>query len=198
MEDRQTTQIPVHSPSLGELFFFFLSGIISSVPFTLTVDQFAASYLIVLPDSVAILVSAVVIAPFLEEFAKAFPLLYRHGETQRSIFILGLLVGLGFGVFEFFGYVFLLGVPFYLRLPAVFFHAASASIIAYGIATKRAVEFYFIAVVLHFVINLSAFFPFLGDLTQIGPWSFGTFLATAATYILSWQLYLRTTTKVIN
>jgi len=50
--------------------------------------------------SVALLI--VILAPFIEELAKVFPLFYRHGETERSLVTLGLLIGLGFGVAEFF------------------------------------------------------------------------------------------------
>ena len=50
------------------------------------------------------------IAPFIEELAKVFPLFYRHGETERSIVMLGILIGLGFGITEFVLYVAVLGV----------------------------------------------------------------------------------------
>ena len=36
-----------------------------------------------------------VLAPFIEELAKVFPLFYRHGETQRSLVTLGLLDWVG-------------------------------------------------------------------------------------------------------
>jgi RsiW-degrading membrane proteinase PrsW (M82 family) len=76
-----------------------------------------------------------------EEVAKVFPLFYRHGETERSIFNLGVLVGLGFGVTEFALYVFTLNAFFIFRLPGIIFHASSAGITAYGIAKKKPVLF---------------------------------------------------------
>ena len=119
-----------------------------------------------------LLVSVVIVSPFVEEFAKAFPLLYRHGETERSIFTLGLLVGLGFGLVEFFIYVFVLNVPVVYRLGGVLFHTASTSITAYGIAKGRAASFYLVSVVLHFSNNFFAFVFSLADTTvQVGPWS---------------------------
>ena len=141
----------------------------------------------------AFLLSAVIFAPFIEEFAKAFPLFYRHGETQRSIFTLGFLVGLGFGVVEFFIYVFVLNVPFEFRLPGIFFHAATTSIIAYGVATKRTLWFYLIAVFLHFSLNFAAFLNRTGS---YGDLSFVLAYAIAAsTFFLSWRLFLRTSEK---
>lgn len=132
MQEDSKVSITLHKPGLRERFFFFLSGIISSVPFTLLTEQFTNSLVVTLPLFYAVLLSAVIVAPFLEEFAKAFPLLYRHGETERTIFGLGFLVGLGFGIFEFITYVFLLDAPVLLRLPGVLFHGASTSITAYG------------------------------------------------------------------
>ena len=81
--------------------------------------------------------SSVIFAPFVEEFAKVFPLIYRHGETERSLLDLGILVGLGFGVTEFALYVFTLGAPVLSRVPGVIFHASSTGITAYGIAKKK-------------------------------------------------------------
>ena len=75
--------------------------------------------------------SAVIFAPFIEEFAKVFPLYYRHGETERSIMNLAVLTGLEFGVTEFVLYVFTLGVPFISRIPGLIFHASSTGITAY-------------------------------------------------------------------
>ena len=50
----------------------------------------------------ATLVSAAFLAPLIEEFSKTYPLFYRHGETQRSIVRLALMIGLRFGVEKFF------------------------------------------------------------------------------------------------
>lgn len=190
--------IPVHRPAFREKLFFFISGTVSSIPLTLFVSQFTDLLVGPLPLLYAVLFSAVIFAPWIEEFAKAFPLFYRHGETERSIFILGFLVGLGFGIFEFFTYVFVLGVPFVFRLPAVFFHAASTSITAYGIATKRPVVFYLISVMLHFSNNFLAFVRFSVDPeVLIGPWSIGAYVVAVATYFLSWHLYDKTSERIV-
>jgi RsiW-degrading membrane proteinase PrsW (M82 family) len=189
--------ISVHKPALMEKFFFFLSGIISSIPLTLFVSQFADVLVSSLPPVYALLFASVIFAPFMEEFAKAFPLLYRHGETTRSIFILGLLVGLGFGLVEFFIYVFFLGVPFIFRLPAIVFHGASTSITAYGIATRRAPLFYLIAVALHFANNFSAFVQSLIDPNALfGPWSIGVYGVMFTTLYLAWWLYNKTSERI--
>jgi RsiW-degrading membrane proteinase PrsW (M82 family) len=191
--------IGVHRPSLREKIFFFASGLVTSVPLTLFVDQYASSFFSSLPDVYALLFSAVFFAPFIEEFAKAFPLFYRHGETQRSIFTLGLLVGLGFGVFEFFLYVLVLKAPVIDRLPGIFFHAATTSITAYGIATRRSAVFYLIAVTLHFSNNLIAFFFALPDFTGFySPLSWSIYAVTISTYVLCWYLYTKTSEKIVS
>lgn len=181
--------IKVHRPSLREKIFFLISGIILSVPLTLFVERFANTLVVMLPTFYALLTSIAILAPFIEEFAKAYPLFYRHGETQRSLFTLGFLVGLGFGVSEFFLYVLTLGAPVYTRLPVLFFHAASTSITAYGIATKRTAWFYLTAVALHSSRN---FFLLLGQFWFIGE------LATAIAYFISWRLYRAASEITLN
>ena len=57
--------------------------------------------------------SIVLLAPVIEELAKVVPLLYRHGENERSIMNLGILTGLGFGITAFVLYPFVLGAPFF-------------------------------------------------------------------------------------
>jgi RsiW-degrading membrane proteinase PrsW (M82 family) len=189
--------VPVHRPSLTEKVFFLLSGMVSSVPLTLFVNQFVDSLLGSLSLFYAVLLSVVVLSPFVEEFAKAFPLLYRHGESERSIFTLGLLVGLGFGLVEFLLYVFVLGVSPVFRFGGVVFHAASTSITAYGIAKGRAASFYLISVVLHFSNNFFAFVFALADTALLyGPWSLGTYVVMAATLYLSVRLYRRTSETI--
>jgi len=189
--------IPVHRPSLREKVFFLLSGMVSSVPLTLFVNQFANSLLSSLSLFFALLLSVVVFSPFVEEFAKAFPLLYRHGETERSIFTLGLFVGLGFGLVEFFLYVFVLGFPFVFRLGGIVFHAASTSIIAYGIATRRAALFYLVSVVLHFSNNLVAFvFGLLDPDAVVGPGSLGSYAVMVATLYISMRSYYKTSERI--
>ena len=163
-----------HRPGTREKLFFLLSGVVVSVPMTIFVESFSGYGLL----------SAVIIAPIVEEFAKAYPLFYRHGETERSIFTLGFLVGLGFGISEFFMYVVFFGAPIPIRLPALLFHATNASIVAYGIAKRRTLPFYLIAVFLHLSNN---FFAGLGLL-----WFVGGVAATAGSYLLSWRLWRRT------
>ena len=177
--------VPVHRPSLQEKLFFLLSGILTSVPLTLFVGTFTDSLCVALPIFYAQVCSVALFTPFVEEFAKAFPLFYRHCETTRSLFTLGFIVGLGFGFTEFLLYVFALDQSIFVRLPAIFFHAASTSITAYGIGTNRPWLFYLVAVGLHFAINFAAFFPFSLWLL-VGP------TTLSVTYLLSWYLYKRT------
>jgi RsiW-degrading membrane proteinase PrsW (M82 family) len=168
--------IPLHKPSKKELIFFFASGILVSIPFatffeSLYPTQFSAALLVV------------VLAPFVEELAKVFPLFYRHGETERSIVTLGLLIGLGFGIAEFFGYVVFLGVPPIARVPGIIFHASSAIIVAYGIAKKKPFPYYLTAVALHVANN---FVAFIGDIF------FGVFaeiMILITVYLLAWRYY---------
>ena len=87
--------IPLHKPSWKELIFFFVSGLLVSIPFV-------AFYESLVPAAFSVALLIVILAPFIEELAKVFPLFYRHGETERSLVTLGLLIGLGFGVAEFF------------------------------------------------------------------------------------------------
>jgi len=186
------TLLTRHKPDFKEKLFFFISGIIISVPLTLYIDSFIEQLLAIemLSKFYATLLTIAIFTPFIEEFAKAYPLFYRHGETERSIFILGFLVGLGFGISEFLVYVHILGVSPYIRLPGLFFHAASTSITAYGIATKRPVWFYLIAVFLHFSNNLSAL---------VGPaWLVGGVGAVAIAYFLSWYFYRKTTELFVD
>ncbi len=178
--------IPLHRPGTKEKFFFLISGVVVSIPLTLFVDSFS-SHLCVF---YGVICTSTILVPFIEEFAKAFPLFYRHGETEKSIFTLGFLVGLGFGITEFFLYVFGMGTPAYIRLPAVFFHASSTSIIAYGIATKKPLPFYLISVGLHLTNNFSAQF---GDL-----WFIGGPAALMITYFLAWYLYNKTSETILN
>ncbi len=180
--------IEPHKPKSKEKFFFLLSGIIISVPFALVAESLASSIGSVSSQFTTAAFSAVILAPLVEEFAKAYPLVYRHGETQRSIFLLGFLVGLGFGISEFAIYAIVLRAFVPARLLAVFFHASSASITVFGIATKRPYIFYFSAVFLHFANNFLA--TFAPDL-----WFFGGPAIAFVTYFISWTLYKKTTEK---
>ncbi|MFQ6124881.1 MAG: hypothetical protein ACE5R6_09815 [Candidatus Heimdallarchaeota archaeon] len=83
-----------------------------------------------------------------------------------------------------------LDTPIYLRLPSLFFHAASTSITTYGIATKRSLRFYLIAVALHALYNFSAFFSFF--------WYIGGIVAVIISYFLSWRLYRKTSEGFVD
>jgi len=153
--EQNSCTIPLHKPGLKEKLFFFISGIIISIPIA---TFFEPLFLSPVPTGYAATVLVVAIAPLVEEFGKTVPLFYRHGETKKSIMTLGFLVGLGFGIIEFLEYVLILQVPFIFRLPGIFFHAASTSIVGYGIANKKPATFYVIAVALHFSNNVAALF----------------------------------------
>ncbi len=181
--------IPLHRPGSKEKLFFLSSGIIVSIPLTLFASVLSNSFCFLLPVLYGEICATAIFAPFIEEFAKVYPLFYRHGETERSIFTLGFLVGLGFGITEFFVYVIGAGAPVSIRLPGIFFHAASTSITSYGIAIKRAVPFYLVAVLFHLLYN---FFTFLGSL-----WLIGGPIALITVYYLSWYLYGKTREKLV-
>lgn len=181
--------IAPHKPDLRELLFFFTSGFIISVPLTLYIGLFTDHLCMVLPRLYAEVCAVSIFTPFIEEFAKAYPLFYRHGESKRSIFNLGFLVGLGFGISEFFVYL-AIGAPIIVRLPLMIFHAASASITAYGIATNRPLHFYILAVLVHALNNFSAFFDSF--------WFIGGIGAVAIAYLLSWNLYRKTSENFVD
>ena len=182
-------EIKPHRPDIKEKIFFLLSGVIVSIPITLLFESLVGNASSALPTFIAQAILIVIFAPIIEEFSKAFPLFYRHGETERSIFILGFLVGLGFGLSEFFVYVFITGVPILIRLPGILFHAASTSIIAYGIAKRQPIRYYSLAVGLHFLNNFSA----LSD-----PGIIGVLIANIGAYYLSWHFYKKTSEKFID
>lgn len=156
-----------------EKFFFFLSGLVVGVPVALFFESISHLWFTTLGV-------ATLVAPIVEEFAKADPLFYRREKTGRSLMILGLLSGLGFGVAEFFAYVYR-GVPFLIRLPAVAFHAAGTSLVGYGVYKRQTFRYYVLAVALHFLNNL---FGSLGWL-----WLTGGLGATLASYYLAWRLF---------
>lgn len=155
-----------------ERLFFFLSGIIVGVPVALFFESISAQYFTSLG-------MATIIAPLIEEFAKADPLFFRYERPARTLMRLGLLSGLGFGLAEFAVYV-TLGAPFLLRMPAIGFHAAGTAIIGYGVSRQKTIQFYLLSVALHFLNNL---FAGLGDLWFVG------IGATLASYYLAWRFY---------
>jgi RsiW-degrading membrane proteinase PrsW (M82 family) len=183
--------IKVHKPDASEMTFFFLCGVIISVPLTLFIYQYTDSLLVGLNAFTVALVSRAFFAPLIEEFAKAYPLFYRHGETQRSIFNLAVLVGLGFGIVELLTYV-SLGIPIIYRLPGLFFHPASTAITAYGITTKRPLPFYLIAVFFHFANNYLAL-ALTGDLPLVS-----SIFVVSITVFVFWQLRKRTEEKIVT
>jgi len=117
-------------------------------------------------------------------------LFYRHGETERSLLDLGILVGLGFGVTEFALYVFTLGAPFISRVSGVIFHASSTGITAYGIAKKKPVPFYLVAVAFHLANNFFALF-------SNSFWYIAGLPVLITTYLLAWYLYRRTSETIV-
>jgi RsiW-degrading membrane proteinase PrsW (M82 family) len=179
MENEPVRQciIPLHKPSLKELIFFFSCGILVSFPFVLFFNTIYPFF----PIALVI----VVLAPFIEELAKVFPIFYRHGETERSLVTLGTLIGLGFGISELVLYVFLYGQPLIVRVPGVIFHASSASITAYGIAKKNPLPYYLIAAILHITHNFVA----LENLGFLG--LIATTIVLVMAYLLAWRFYNR-------
>jgi RsiW-degrading membrane proteinase PrsW (M82 family) len=189
MATHDSVTIPLHKPKLKEKLFFLLSGAIVSVPLTLFISQFSDYLIASMPSLYANILAVAILAPLIEEFSKAYPLLYRHGETERSIFVLGFLVGIGFGVVEFIEYVVFFQAPIVLRLPGIFFHASTTSIVAFGIGKKRPTVFYLVAVGLHLVNNLLAI---------LGPvWYVGGPVVIGLAYFLSWYMYSRTVERTI-
>lgn len=180
----ETCTIPIHKPKNSEMAFFFACGIVMSIPLTIVTASLADTLLTGLDTLSATLISTAFFAPFIEEFSKVLPLYYRHGETQRSILNLAIMVGLAFGIVELLEYVFLFGTPVVFRLPGLLFHPSSTAVAAYGIATKRPVPFYALAVALHFSANfLAVIYPF--------PFSASILIVALAVY-LGWTFYGRT------
>jgi hypothetical protein len=176
---------PIHKPKLREYAFFFASGILVSIPF-------AAFFESLYPTSTALSAELliVVLAPFIEELAKVFPLFYRHGETEQSLVTLGLLIGLGFGIAEFVEYVALVGASPISRLPGIVFHASSAIITAYGVAKKKPIPYYLMAVFLHVANNFVAIVSdFFSVLTGV--------LVLITSFLLAWRYWHRARTDVM-
>jgi RsiW-degrading membrane proteinase PrsW (M82 family) len=189
MAGQISVTIPIHKPKVQEKLFFLVSGVIVSIPLTLFINIFSDYLLSFMSTLYASVLSTVLLAPFIEEFSKAYPLFYRHAETERSIFTLGFLVGLGFGIAELIEYVVLIQAPILLRVPAVFFHASTTSIIAFGIGKKRTFPYYLVVVALHMSNNFFAVLGSVWDLT--GPAILG------AAYFLSWFFYGKTQERMI-
>jgi hypothetical protein len=160
---------------LGEKLYFFISGIAIGVPTAIFFE-------VVFQNWFTVFGVATIVAPVVEEFAKASTLFYRFERAGKALVRNGFLAGLGFGVAEFFVYI-ERGVPFLLRLPAIGFHAAGAAIVAYGIYKRDTLKYYLLAVALHFLNN---FFAALGLL-----WFIGGLGATFGSYFIAWRFYRR-------
>lgn len=184
--------LSVHKPDLKEKIFFLLAGLLVSVPFTIFFSDFSNSLCDFMPILFAQLCSVVLLAPFIEEFAKVFPLLYRHGENERSLMTLGVLTGLGFGITEFILYTFVLGEPLFSRLPGLIFHSASAGITTYGIIKNQPFRFYIFSVTLHSINNVVSIFstslPILIPIAIIN---------LVLSYYSFWHFYNKTSEKII-
>jgi predicted membrane-bound dolichyl-phosphate-mannose-protein mannosyltransferase len=76
-----------------------------------------------------------------------------------------------------------LDVPWIVRIPGVIFHASSAAITAYGIAKKKPLPYYLVAVLLHAANNFFAIeaAAFLGVLAEL--------LILITVYLLAWRFY---------
>jgi len=182
---------PPHKPDLKEKIFFFISGLIVSVPMTLFLSDLTNGLCVYIPLFYAQLCATIIVAPLIEEFSKVFPLFYRHGETEKSIFILGLFIGSGFGFAEYLIYVLALNASVIGRIPLIILHAATASISAYGVAKKKPAPFLALAMALHLGNNLFA--TALSDF-----WAVGGLIIFTTTYLSAYFLYRRTTNKIVN
>lgn len=179
-----------HKLYFREKLFFLFSGAVISTPFPFLADSLLNYFLAInLTNYWATLISAVIAAPILEEFAKAYPLFYRHGETQRSLFVLGLYTGLGFAISEFLFYIFFFHAPILVRIPALLFHATNTSIVAFGIGKKQIFRFYSIAVFLHAFNNFFALYSNL--------FAYGSLIAILISYSLSRKYFYETSEKNI-
>ena len=79
--------IQLHKPSIRELLFFLLSGAIVSVPLTLFIEQnFATPLLTGFSTFDITIISVAIFAPFVEEFAKVFPLVLPTWRNSKINF----------------------------------------------------------------------------------------------------------------
>ena len=101
METEQKATISVHKPDIKEKICFLGAGLLMSVTFNPFFSDLSNALCVALSLLFAQVCAIVIFAPFVEKVAKVLPLFYRHGETERSIVDLGILVGVGSGVTEF-------------------------------------------------------------------------------------------------
>ena len=99
--EQNQVSIPLHSPDWKEMTFFFVSGFIIGIPVNIYLHNNLMDVITGLSPFYILLICELVLCPFIEEFSKVFALLYRHGETEQSLFRLAVLGGLGFGIAEF-------------------------------------------------------------------------------------------------
>lgn len=138
--------------------FFFVSGAIIGIPVSVYLHNSAVGIIAGLSPYYFLLISEIVLAPFIEEFSKVFGLIYRHGETEQTFFKLAVLSGFGFGIAEFLIITFTIDSSALINFPGIFFHLTVTGITAYGISKNQAFRYYLLAVFLHFVNNLFLFF----------------------------------------
>jgi len=172
--------IPIHRPDKRELAFFLITGIVVSFPFAFFYETFSLLF---------VFVSLVILAPFIEELAKVFPLFYRHGETERTYVTLAALIGLGFGISEFVEYVFLFHVFFLYRIPGLVFHPSTAAITGFGLAKKKAGPYYALAVTLHALNNLFAYILLYVNPVFAQAIYFADLLVLIVAYLSGWRCY---------
>lgn len=196
-----SNQLHLHRPSVREKLTFLFAGIISSAPFPLVVDSVISFYLFLnWPYYQSVFILTVIAAPIVEELAKIYPLFYRHGETKKSLLTLAFYVGLGFGITEFIFYVFLAGVPFYYRLPGIFFHASSVIISAFGVGKHQFLRYFLLSIFLHAGYNfliLTAQLDHLRDINSIMI-TILAFSFVAITYVLAIIFYNRAPEEKID
>jgi hypothetical protein len=87
--------IPLHKPSWKELIFFFASGLLVSIPFV-------AFYESLVPAAFSVALLIVILAPFIEELAKVFPLFYRQRRNRAVTCDAGAFNRVGFWRFRIF------------------------------------------------------------------------------------------------
>jgi len=86
-----------------------------------------------------------------------------------------------------------LGAPVIDRVPGLFFHPASTSITAFGLAKKKPLPFYMTAVALHFSNNFLVVTNFFAAIAIIG-----SAIIVAMTVFASWELHSRTKERFIS
>ncbi len=188
---KETAIIHIHRPSQLEITSFFVQGLIMSIPMAIYFEEYFNGHLAQIAPWLPVPeVMALLLAPFIEEFAKVFPLFERHGETAKTIVFLGFITGLGFGFAEFFIYVFQYGEPVGARILQIFDHASYALISSYGLVVRRFLPFFFLAVGFHASFNL---------LVEQGNFLVVAAVASAGVAILlAWSLFNRAQENLVD